>query len=214
MNTAQSLTDPGQHIFWLASRSLGIVAILLVSVSVGLGLALSLRLDARPGASARVKTLHEAVALTSLVAIVAHGLLLLGDSYLHPGLVAVAVPFVLSHQPVWTGLGVIAGWLAILLGLSFYVRRWIGVKLWRKLHRLTIVVFALGVVHTIGAGTDGGSTWLIATVAIAAAPVALLGGLRLLPRPQTGSAKRRSPARIDPAIRFSGGASGHAQREL
>ena len=31
--------DPRQHIWWLASRSLGVVAIVLISLSVGLGLA-------------------------------------------------------------------------------------------------------------------------------------------------------------------------------
>ena len=34
-------TDPSQHLFWLSSRAVGIIAMLLVSVSVGLGLALS-----------------------------------------------------------------------------------------------------------------------------------------------------------------------------
>ena len=57
-----------------------------------------------------------------LIAIAAHGLLLLGDSYLRPGLAGIALPFVMSNQPVWTGLGIIGGWLAAILGLSFYVR--------------------------------------------------------------------------------------------
>jgi sulfoxide reductase heme-binding subunit YedZ len=182
MNTTQSLTDPTQHLFWLASRSLGIVAMLLVSISVGLGLALSTRLGAQPGAAARTKTLHEAVALTSLIAIASHGLLLLGDSYLQPTLVQIAVPFTLSHQPAWTGVGVIAGWMAVVLGLSFYVRKWIGVRLWRWLHRWTIVVYGLALAHTIGSGTDGTSTWLVVLLALTAVPVALLGGYRLLPR--------------------------------
>lgn len=177
--SAQSLTDPGQHLFWLGSRSLGIVAILLVSVSVGFGLALSVRGSGRVGAASRFKTLHEALALVSLVAIAGHGLLLVGDSYLHPTLAQVAVPFLLPNHTVWTGIGVIAGWLAAAFTLSFYVRRWIGVALWRRLHRWTIVVFALGLIHTIGSGTDGRSAWLIAMLALAALPVALIGGLRL-----------------------------------
>jgi methionine sulfoxide reductase heme-binding subunit len=181
------LADPSQHLFWLGSRALGIVAMLLVSVSVGFGLALSVRIGGKPGMPARLKTLHEAVALVSLIAIGGHGLLLLGDSYLHPSIAQVAIPFLLPNRTSWTGLGVIAGWLAMVLGLSFYVRKRIGVKLWRKLHRWTILVFILGLVHTIGSGTDGHSAWLIAMLALVAAPVALIGSLRVLPREQRGN---------------------------
>ena len=37
---------------------------------------------------------------------------------------------------------------------SFYVRRWIGVKAWRWLHRWTLAVYVLGIAHALGAGTD------------------------------------------------------------
>ncbi len=90
-----SYTDPSQHVFWLSSRAAGIVAMVLVSGAVTLGLLLSGRFASRPGAAARVKTLHEAVTLTALGAIVLHGVLLLGDSYLRPGLAGIALPFAL-----------------------------------------------------------------------------------------------------------------------
>lgn len=174
-----SYTDPTQHLFWLGSRSLGIVAMLLISASTGLGLALSSRVSSWPGAAARLKTLHEAVALIGLVAIVGHGLLLIGDSYLHPTVAQIALPFTLPNHALWTGLGVIAGWIAIVLGLSFYARKRIGIALWRKLHRFTILVFLLGLLHTVGSGTDGRSAWLIAMLCSAGLPIALLGGLRV-----------------------------------
>jgi hypothetical protein len=44
---ATALVDPGNHLFWLGSRALGIVALLLTSVSVGFGLALSARVGQR-----------------------------------------------------------------------------------------------------------------------------------------------------------------------
>src|SRR6478735_8939338 len=121
--------DPGTHLFWLGSRSLGIVAMILTSLSVGLGLAMSTKVGRKPGSTARFKVVHEALALVSVVAIAGHGLLLLGD------------PFLLNRDPFWTGLGVIAGWLALAFTVSFYFRRRIGVKRWRQLHRWTILVF-------------------------------------------------------------------------
>ena len=173
--------DPGQHLWWLASRSLGVVAIVLVSLSVGLGLALSGRLLRGPGVPARVKTLHEALALSGLVAITLHGLVLLGDSYLRPGLAGIALPFALASQPAWTGVGIIAGWLAGIVTLSFYVRRVIGVAVWRWLHRWTLVIYLLGLAHTLGSGTDARSTWLLATLGVTATPIVFAGVHRALP---------------------------------
>ena len=49
----------------------------------------------------------------------------------------------MAYRPLWTGLGIIGGYLAALLGLSFYARRRIGARLWRKAHRLTVVVYVL-----------------------------------------------------------------------
>lgn len=191
-----SLTDPSQHLFWLSSRAVGIIAMLLVSVSVGLGLALSGRLGAKPGSAARFKTLHEATALMSLLAIGAHGALLLGDQYLQPGLDGILLPFAMANQPIWTGLGIIAGWLALILGLSFYVRRWIGVAVWRWLHRWTLLVYVLGLVHTVGSGTDAAQAWLVAILAVAAVPIVFTGTARMLPRarkPRTAPRQSAAP---------------------
>ena len=186
-----SYTDPGQHLFWIASRSLGVVALVLAAVAVGLGLAMSSRLVSGAGPRARLKQLHEATALASLIAIAGHGLALLGDSYLHPGLSGIAIPLAGSYRAFWTGLGIAGGYLAAILGLSFYVRGWIGPKLWRQLHRWTLAVYVFGVIHTIGAGTDAGAAWLIVVLVTTAVPVTLLTALRWLPGGNTGSRRPR-----------------------
>jgi predicted ferric reductase len=190
-----SFTDPGQHIFWIASRALGVVALVLVAVSVGMGLAMAMRAAKGPGAMARLRQVHEATALAALIFIAAHGLVLLGDTYLRPGLSGIAITFVMSHKPLWTGLGVVGGWLAALLGLSFYVRRWIGPRLWRKMHRWTLAVYLLAVVHTLGAGTDARSFWLLVILIATVAPVAVMAAIRLLPsdEPARGRRRRRVP---------------------
>jgi methionine sulfoxide reductase heme-binding subunit len=182
-----SATDPGQHLFWLSSRAFGVVAMVLVSLSVGVGLALAGRVSKRPGMARRLKQLHESLALAGLLAIALHGLLLLGDSYLRPGLAGISIPFVLGHRMVWTGLGIVAGWMSAVIVGSFYVRRWIGVKVWRWLHRWTLAVYGLGIVHTLGSGTDATSAWLIALLALTAAPVAVVATLR---RPWTTTPSR------------------------
>lgn len=190
-----SYTDPGQHIFWIVSRASGVVALVLAAVSVGMGLAMAMRAAKGPGAMARLKQAHEATALAALIMIAVHGVALLGDSYLRPGLAGIAVPFVISHRPLWTGLGIIGGWLAALLGLTFYVRRWIGPRLWRRLHRWTLAVYVLAVIHTLGAGTDARTAWLLVIVVGTAAPLAVMAAARLLP---TDDPEQRRPRRRIP----------------
>ena len=199
--------NPLDYGWWLASRSAGIVALLAVSASVVAGLLMANGLPRRPGSKRRLLAIHEATALTALVAIAVHGLTLLGDRFMHPALVNLAVPFTLSYRPVFTGLGVVAGWLATILGLSFYARRRIGARLWRRLHRATMLVWALGVAHTLGAGTDAGERWLQVVVFAPAVPIVLLFVRRLLP-----AAERSSGSSVPVARASAPGARDHSAR--
>ena len=174
-------TAPSAQVFWRASQALGIVAIVLLSLSVSLGLAMSGRLLRRPGLPARLTRYHEASTLVTLGLITAHGGVLLLDGYLRPSLAGITLPFALGYRPLWTGLGVIGGWLAVILAGSFYVRRWIGVKTWRWLHRWTLAVYVLALAHVIGAGTDGRSTWMLALLTMLVAPSVFALAYRMLP---------------------------------
>ena len=180
--------DPGKYPWWLASRAAGIVAFLLIAAAVILGLVLASKMTRRPGLKRDLVKVHQQIALTALVAIGAHGVFLLGDAWLKPGLTGIAIPFTLEYRPVWTGFGIVAGYLALLLGPTFYWRRRIGARRWRQIHRATVVVFALAVMHSLGSGTDGASTWLRAMVLGSAAIVVALVVVRYMPR------ARRAPA--------------------
>ena len=110
----------------------------------------------------------------------------------------------MGYRPLYTGLGMVAAYLAALLGLSFYVRRRIGTRLWRKLHRATVLVWVLGVVHTIGAGTDASTVWLRLMMLALGAPIVFLALLRIVRRgkPHPGPS-RTPPSRRVPSPRRS-----------
>jgi sulfoxide reductase heme-binding subunit YedZ len=193
------MIDPMHQVFWLASRAFGITAMVGLAGAVGLGLAMSGRLLRRPGWPARLKHAHEGLTLVSLGLIAVHGGLLLFDGYLRPGLTGVAVPFTMSYRPLFTGLGIIAGWLAAILGLSFYARRRIGVKRWRFLHRFTILAYVMALVHVAGSGTDARSPWMIALLTALTAPIVFGFAYRILPSGHQAPRRRRtvtSAARI------------------
>jgi sulfoxide reductase heme-binding subunit YedZ len=152
--------DPQGHLFWLLSRSAGVVSLVLIAASVLIGLTLAAGLGGPPARRRALVAVHEQAALAGLVAIAVHMVTLLGDPFLKPGIKGILVPFAIEHEPVYVGLGIVAAYMAAILGLSFYARRRIGGKRWRKLHRATPVVYVLGLIHTLGAGTDAGSSWL------------------------------------------------------
>lgn len=183
--------DPSVYVWWLASRAAGVTAFVLASVAVVLGLAMAGRVSRRPGMARALRAVHEQVALGALLAIGAHGVLLLGDHWLHPTLAQLVVPFRSSYRPLATGLGIVAAYGAALLGLTFYARRRIGARLWRKAHRLTVVVWALAAVHALTAGSDASTPWMRGVLLVSALPIAVLLAVRLAGGRQRAPAPRR-----------------------
>jgi len=176
------------HLFWITSRAAGGAALLLASASVALGLMMGSRLkvvDKRD-----LRAVHEALSLTTLAMVALHGVSLLGDSFLNPGLGGIAVPFAGAYRPLWTGLGIAAGYGLAALGLTYYLRDRIGAARWRKVHRLTAAFWLLAVVHTIGAGSDSAQLWFLAAGATVVIPTVALLLLRWLGRAgEAGQAK-------------------------
>jgi methionine sulfoxide reductase heme-binding subunit len=137
-----------------------------------------------------VGVFHQQLAVCAIFMIGLHGVTLLGDPWLDPGPAGITVPFSLSYRPLWTGLGIIGGYLAVVLGLSFYIRGRIGRRLWRRVHGLIIVVYVLAVAHTLGAGTDASTVWLRCWIALTAPVILVLFLIRVRP-----SVRRPRPAR-------------------
>ena len=175
-------TDPSPHLFWITSRAAGTAALVAASIAVCLGLLMSTRWLKGRGPDLRVA--HEILSLSTIVAIALHGLVLLGDAFLHPSLADLTLPFVSGYKTVWTTLGIVSGWALALLGLSYYARRYIGARRWRQLHRFTALAWVLGVAHSLGEGTDAGQVWFLAMTGIVAVPAALLLVSRLTAAPR------------------------------
>lgn len=168
------------HLFWITSRTAGSAALLLSSASVFLGLMMS---SARRNPNRRdLRTLHEALSATALVMVGLHGISLFGDAYLNPGVVGILVPFVGRYRPLWTGVGILAGYGLATLGISYYFRDRIGAARWRRAHRLTAAFWLLAIAHTIGAGSDAAELWFLILNGVAIVPAALLLILRWLGR--------------------------------
>ncbi|WP_328908909.1 ferric reductase-like transmembrane domain-containing protein [Streptomyces sp. NBC_00234] len=205
------MADAGGFWMYFLSQAFGWSALLWAWGTVVLGLMLSGPRPRRlPLSGPRLERLHRTTSLNTMALIAAHALLFAAELVRHDTArwhSAVATAFVEAFVPggydsgtgrIAIPVGQAALYLAVPLGLLFYVRHRIGPKTWRILHRCVIVVYVLSVWHTLLYGTnvwyDG---WFRNTVWLLQLPIAALLLLRLLkparrserlPRPGTGSA--------------------------
>ena len=150
-----SLTGVTPKAYWYLSRSSAIVGYFMLWASMVLGLAITNKLARAWPGGPTFAALHEHTGWLGLVLSAFHALILLGDGYIGYNLTQLLVPFAsANYLPFWVGLGQISVYLMAFVVVSFYLKRWIGYRLWRTLHYLSFAVFALGMLHGLMSGTD------------------------------------------------------------
>lgn len=188
--------SPGNHLFWITSRAAGSAALITASASVAAGILLSTR-RSRSMPLSELRPVHEALSITTLALIALHGLSLLGDRFLRPGLLGIAIPLAGPYRPAWTAAGIVAGYGLAALGLTYYCRDAIGAARWRRLHRFTALFWVLGIVHTVGSGSDVSQPWFLLLTGAAVLPTAVL----LIGRTARGIGSLLDLPRSEPPVR-------------
>jgi len=146
---------------WEVARVGGLLAYLLTTVSVVLGLLLSLKAYSARWPRFITNELHRHVTLLSLVFIAVHSLAVLVDPFTGFNLGEVLLPMASHYRPLWIAFGIVGAYLAVAIWLSEYARRSVGYAWWHRFHMLAFVVFLLGVVHGLGAGSDSSAGWAL-----------------------------------------------------
>ena len=142
------------QVWWYTSRSAGIVGWVLLSASMIAGMSMSVR-DQRVPRTSKLD-LHRFFSTLSLIFISLHLVALVPDNFVHFGLIELFVPFESEWQPEEVAWGVIAFWLLVSVELTSLLRTRIPNRLWKIIHTLAFVVWALATVHLFVAGTDVG----------------------------------------------------------
>jgi hypothetical protein len=148
--------------------------------------------------------LHRHISLLVLGLILVHALATAFDA-MGDNLLTVFVPW----QEGWGAavlaynLGIFALYLAVLIGPTYYVRRWVGAKRWRVIHRLAAIVYILAVWHTLIIGADVAYyPWARPLIWLLQIPLLLLFVRRLLEQAQSSrdrdAARRARGAAIAP----------------
>jgi methionine sulfoxide reductase heme-binding subunit len=177
--------------FWLLARATGLTAYVLLTASILAGLVVKSKPFGKAIKLPTAVDLHKFLALLGLLALGLHGATLVLDRTIEIGIGALLVPGLAPYRPLWTGLGVLAGELMLLVYVSFALKRRIGQKNWRRLHWATYATFAMGTAHGVMAGSDSGQPWALALYLGAVGAVVFATAWRALVRP--GAPPRPQP---------------------
>lgn len=139
---------------WYLTRASGIVGYLLLSLSMMWGLLLSGKLVKKRIPPATALAMHNYLSWTAIGLSVFHAAILLFDNYYSFNLFNLLVPFTGPYAPFWVGLGIIGLYIMLVTSVSWFWRKKIGQKQWRKLHFLTFLAYIFVTLHGLMAGTD------------------------------------------------------------
>jgi predicted ferric reductase len=151
-----------QNITWDIARAGGFTAYILLTLAVIVGLALSTQIQS-PRRWPRLlnSELHNFLTLLSTIFLGVHILATWIDPFTRFSWNEILIPLTSHYRPEWMAFGIVALYLGIAIGISTWLRPHIGYKLWRQLHVLTLVVFALATIHGIGTGSDTQTPWAL-----------------------------------------------------
>jgi methionine sulfoxide reductase heme-binding subunit len=167
---------------WYAARAAGIVAYLLLTavVLVGVGLAGRATVPLLPRFAVTEVHRFGSLLVGSFVAL--HVATIAIDAFLPFSPAQLAVPFLATYRPLWTGLGIVAAELLIAVAISNRLRTRLPYRTWRRIHYVNFAIWVGATIHGIGAGTDSRAPWLVAVYALAIGSVGAVCSIRFAPR--------------------------------
>jgi predicted ferric reductase len=140
---------------WLASRAAGLISLVLLAFQIVVGLVLSHPVNRTTWKlSKRLFPWHENVWLFLLAFLAAHIVSIVIDPYAGVGLGGAFVPGLSSYRTAPVAIGTLALYGLIVTGLTARYTKLLPAGAWLTIHRVAIVVFVLGWMHGLLAGTD------------------------------------------------------------
>jgi methionine sulfoxide reductase heme-binding subunit len=140
---------------WLVARAAGFTSYGLLTVVVALGLVLSHPVNQSTWRlSKRLFPWHENLFVFTIAFTFVHIVGIILDPYAGVGIDGAFIPGLSTYRSVPVALGTFALYALLLTGLTARYTSLLPRGVWLKLHRFSLVVWALGWVHGILSGTD------------------------------------------------------------
>jgi methionine sulfoxide reductase heme-binding subunit len=191
--------------YWFLTRGSGVVTLILLTLTVALGVANVQRLQTARVPRFVIGAVHRNASLLAVVFLAIHVTTSVLDGYAHIRFVDAVVPFGGAYRPFWLGLGALSLDLTIAVIVTSLLRRHIGYRGWRVTHWLAYASWPVALLHSLGTGSDVGTTWMRVVTGVCVAIVAAAVLSRLSER----DLERRRGARDGGRV---GGRTGDQQR--
>lgn len=152
----------GPSPLWFATRGAGTATLLLLTATLTLGVLTASGSRSWIWPRFLSAGLHRNLSLFTVVFLLVHITTAVADPYAKLGWRDATIPFVSPYRPLWLGLGVVAGELLLTLVVTSLIRPMVGHPVWRAIHWLAYVSWPVGLLHSLGTGSDAKAAWSIA----------------------------------------------------
>ncbi len=178
---------------WYLARAAGIVALVAFTASTVLGALTTSRTRAvntkHMDRRYLMQMAHRSAAITGLIALSGHVVLLVMDSFVNLSISGALIPFTAGYRPVALALGTAGVYAITLAAVSGAARGRLATSAraaaaWRSVHMAAYVGWALAMAHGVLAGSDTGTLWSTAVYIVCGAAVAAAAVVRLRARTQ------------------------------
>jgi methionine sulfoxide reductase heme-binding subunit len=146
---------------WYASRSTGVIALVLLTIVLVLGILVT-RKRGLPGLPRFAASgLHRNLSLLAVLFVAVHVITAIADPYVTIGIAAAVIPFTSAYETFWLGLGAASLDLMAALIVTSLLRGRIGRRTWRAVHWLSYGAWPVALAHSFGSSTDMQHGWLL-----------------------------------------------------
>lgn len=143
-----------EQVMWYLTRAAGMIAYLLLWLSTVWGLVIPSKLFGEVLSGDFTFDFHKFISFLSLGFLGLHIFVLTADRFLPFTLAQLLVPFISPYRSLWVGIGIIALYLILLVTVTFYLRKQIGMRSFRIIHYTSLIAYLGAVVHALMSGTD------------------------------------------------------------
>ncbi len=175
---------------WYITRATAASAYVALSLSVMLGILQVIARNASERLSWLVDESHKFIATLSGVLVLGHLVTLLLDPFLPFSLLNLLLPINEPYRQTAVDFGVFGLYTMALLLFTSWLRRRMRYRLWRGVHYISFVMFALVTAHGWLAGSDSGEPWMRGIYGAAIAMVVFLTLVRLFVGPSREAVSR------------------------
>jgi sulfoxide reductase heme-binding subunit YedZ len=170
---------------WYLARAAGVTALVLFTVAAALGLLAAG--GRKPEQRFWLQYVHRSASATGLVLLLTHVVAVLADAHVDLSTSALILPFTSGYRPFAITVGVLALYgllLAAVVGAARgrLARSQAFTKRWRSIHVAASVGWLLSIGHSLLAGTDRGTPWMLALTLACLAAVCAAAAVRLTNR--------------------------------